>query len=109
MLVNSVEMTVILYFVIIAFVRTGRVELLRWAWRSPDIMASLAFVLLFSFAVGLATTNLGTLSRYRLPMMPFYIYVVASAQALPATRHDARRRRAAARAPSTSEQLVEGA
>jgi len=27
----------------------------------------------FSVAVGLATTNLGTLSRYRMPMMPFYV------------------------------------
>ena len=94
MLVNSVEMTVILYMVIMAFVRTGRVALLRWAWRSPDIMASLAFVLSFSFAVGLATTNLGTLSRYRVPMMPFYIYVVAAAHALPATMRDALRRAA---------------
>ena len=108
MLVNSVEMTVILYFVIIAFVRTGRVELLRWAWRSPDIMASLAFVLLFSFAVGLATTNLGTLSRYRLPLMPFYIYVVASAQALPATRRDARQPAAKERARATDRPLAEG-
>jgi hypothetical protein len=107
MLVNSVEMTAILYFVVMAFVRTGRVELLRWAWRSPDILASLAFVLSFSLAVGLATTNLGTLSRYRLPMMPFYIYVVAAAHALPA-RRDARRRAAAERVRSRGETLVEG-
>jgi hypothetical protein len=86
MLVNSVETTAVLYFMVMAFVRTGRVELARWVWRSPDIMASVVFVLLFSLAVGLATTNLGTLSRYRLPMMPFYFYVVFSAYALPATR-----------------------
>lgn len=107
MLVNSLEMTAILYFVVMAFVRTGRVELLRWALRSPDILASLAFVISFSLAVGLATTNLGTLSRYRLPMMPFYIYVVASAHALPA-RRDARRRAIEERLRANRADLAEG-
>ncbi|MBK6812643.1 MAG: hypothetical protein IPG81_27945 [Sandaracinaceae bacterium] len=92
MFVNSLETALILYFVVMAFVRTGRLELFRWAWRSPDILASIAFVFSFSFAVGLATTNLGTLSRYRLPMMPFYFYVVFAANALPARLRDVRRR-----------------
>lgn len=94
MLINSFETTVILYFLVMAFVRTGRLELMRWVWRSPDIIACVTFVLLFSLAVGLATTNLGTLSRYRLPMMPFYFYVVFAANALP---HIARQKRNAAR------------
>ncbi|MCB9626399.1 MAG: hypothetical protein H6725_03405 [Sandaracinaceae bacterium] len=93
MLVNSLETSVVLYFIIMAFTRTGRLELARWVWRSPDILACVVFVLLFSLAVGLATTNLGTLSRYRLPMMPFYFYIVFSAYRLPAVVR-ARRRRA---------------
>lgn len=97
MLVSAVEMTAILYFIVMAFVRNSWIELLRWLWRSPDIIAAVAFVLLFSSAVGLATTNLGTLSRYRLPMMPFYFYVVFSASALPSTLRDAQRRGAQAR------------
>jgi hypothetical protein len=102
MLVNSVETTAILFLIVIAFARTGRRELARWAWRSPDIMASIVFVLLFSLAVGLAATNLGTLSRYRLPMMPFYFYVVFSAYSLhlvPAAPQKARTTEAAADAP----------
>lgn len=102
MLVNSVETTALLYLIVIAFARTGRRELARWAWRSPDIMASLVFVLLFSLAVGLAATNLGTLSRYRLPMMPFYLYVVLSAYALhlaPAAPQKARTKEAVPDAP----------
>lgn len=54
--------------------------ILRFSWRrtlaailgSPPLMFSLSFVLLFAIAVGLATSNLGSLSRYRMPMMPFY-------------------------------------
>ncbi|MCB9610241.1 MAG: hypothetical protein H6716_26875 [Polyangiaceae bacterium] len=92
MLVNSLETSVVLYFIIMAFSRNGRLELARWVWRSPDILACVVFVLLFSLAVGLATTNLGTLSRYRLPMMPFYFYVVFSAYSLPVVAREKRRR-----------------
>jgi hypothetical protein len=102
MLVNSLEMSVVLYLVFMALLRTSRAELLFWVWRSPDIMASVVFVLLFSLAVGLATTNLGTLSRYRLPMMPFYFYVVFSAYALPTLRQTQRQARHSVASASNS-------
>lgn len=44
--------------------------------RSPLMAASLTFALILSVGVGLTTLNLGTLSRYRLPMMPFYVLCV---------------------------------
>jgi hypothetical protein len=40
--------------------------------RSPTLMFALVFVLTFGVAVGLTSTNLGTLSRYRIPMVPFF-------------------------------------
>jgi hypothetical protein len=50
------------------------------AWRailgSPAIMFCLTFTLTMALAVGLATTNLGTLSRYRMPLLPFFVAVV---------------------------------
>jgi hypothetical protein len=39
---------------------------------SPFLVASAVFVVIFAFGVGLTTSNLGSLSRYRAPMMPFY-------------------------------------
>jgi hypothetical protein len=44
--------------------------------RAPFLVASVIFVLVFAFAVGLTTSNLGSLSRYRVPMMPFYATVL---------------------------------
>ena len=41
--------------------------------RSPPLVFSVVFILSFGLAVGLATSNLGSLSRYRVPMMPFYV------------------------------------
>lgn len=39
----------------------------------PNVIFSLIFCLTFAFAVGISTYNFGTLSRYRIPMLPFYV------------------------------------
>jgi hypothetical protein len=52
-------------------------------WRllyAPLFLPCLLFVICFSAAVGLAVPNLGTLSRYRLPMLPFLTGVLTIAQ-----------------------------
>jgi hypothetical protein len=48
----------------------------RVGWRalhSPMFLTCVIFVVLFGCAVGIATPNLGTLSRYRIPLIPFYM------------------------------------
>lgn len=39
----------------------------------PNIIFCLVFCLTFAFAVGISTYNFGTLSRYRIPLLPFYL------------------------------------
>lgn len=39
----------------------------------PEILFCLTFSLIFAFAVGVSTYNFGTLSRYKIPMMPYYL------------------------------------
>ena len=39
---------------------------------SPELLACFVFSLTLAIGVGLTTTNMGTLSRYRVPMLPFY-------------------------------------
>jgi hypothetical protein len=60
--------------------------------RSPLLVFSLVFGGVFAVAVGLGTSNLGSLSRYRVPMMPFLVTIVL------VLRHRARQE-ARARAP----------
>jgi hypothetical protein len=73
----SVETTALIIIVaLIAF--RFRFKALRDAiLSSPLVAASLTFTLLFGMAVGLVTRNLGSLSRYRMPMIPFYVLAVA--------------------------------
>jgi hypothetical protein len=74
---------------------------------SPLLAFSAVFVLTFAVAVGLATSNLGSLSRYRMPMIPMYaaLLLVTRAHLARAARLDvslARRptRRSTATIPS---------
>lgn len=71
--INGLEMTVVLGL----WFRILWVRGLRQSWRllrqSPFLIFCVVFVVLFGLGVGLATTNLGTLSRYRVPMMPLYL------------------------------------
>lgn len=77
--VNGLEMLVVK----ILWVKTLYNRGIRGTWRllrsSPVLVFCMVFVLLFSLGVGLTTTNLGTLSRYRVPMMPMYLLVLLMA------------------------------
>lgn len=43
----------------------------------PNVIFCLVFSLTFAFAVGISTYNFGTLNRYRIPMLPFYVMALA--------------------------------
>jgi len=45
-------------------------------FRSPLLVFGAVFVVVLAVAVGLTTSNLGSLSRYRVPMMPFYALIL---------------------------------
>lgn len=70
--VNALETTVLLVWWIVVFIRAGSGAVLKTIFRYPILLFSLTFTLTFAVAVGLTTTNLGTLSRYRMPLVPFF-------------------------------------
>lgn len=47
------------------------------AFRNPDVSFSFVFALIFAFAVGVSSFNFGTLSRYKIPLLPFYAVALA--------------------------------
>jgi hypothetical protein len=76
-LVNAIEMSAVLLLFVAAAARQ-RLGVFRMLSVSPTYVFCVVFVLTAGLGIGLATTNLGTLSRYRMPMMPFYIAVLAT-------------------------------
>ncbi len=75
-LVNSVETSVLLIAFGWILSKRGIKESYQTITSSPAAMFCLVFTLIFGALVGLASPNLGSLSRYRVPMMPFYVTLV---------------------------------
>ena len=73
LLLNALETTAFLVLWYRAVRRHGLRGLAGLVLKTPGLIWMVIFVLMFGSIVGIATTNVGTLSRYRIPMMPFYV------------------------------------
>ncbi|HEX4336103.1 MAG TPA: hypothetical protein VH062_09335 [Polyangiaceae bacterium] len=69
--INSLETTAVLVLIFRAIWRRGVGGTWAMIKQMPMLAFCLAFVLVFGTGVGFTTTNLGTLSRYRMPLVPF--------------------------------------
>ncbi len=48
--------------------------------QQPDVLFCFVFAMIFAFAVGISTFNFGTLSRYKIPMMPYFLLALGIVQ-----------------------------
>lgn len=75
---SAIESFVLFYFSILSLfyflsnIKKGSVFLEK----NPSVIFMLIFSLIFAFAVGFTSYNFGALSRYRIPMIPFYFGAV---------------------------------
>ncbi|HVY27464.1 MAG TPA: hypothetical protein VHB79_12990 [Polyangiaceae bacterium] len=76
MLLNCTETSAILGLAILAGYRQGLRGIIKRLSKSPLLMFCLVFACGLGLGVGLATTNLGTLSRYRMPLVPFFVILL---------------------------------
>ncbi|SMG20114.1 hypothetical protein SAMN05661096_01077 [Marivirga sericea] len=75
MLLSAMEAVFLLGLTIRLFYRNKIVHILQ-SIRSPIILFCLIFAIIFAFGVGISTYNFGTLSRYRIVMVPFYVMAI---------------------------------
>ena len=73
---NAIEMTWLLVLFVQMVRRNRWTDLVRRVTANPALMFCLVFVLVLALGTGLSTANLGTLSRYRAPMMPFFLLLL---------------------------------
>ncbi len=71
MLLSAVEAAALLIITIYVLARV-RNRILIFCTQ-PEVIFCLTFSIIFAFAVGVSSFNFGTLSRYKIPMMPFYL------------------------------------
>ena len=75
MLLSALESFVLLLITITLFLFKP-LNFIR-AFSNPNVLFCFIFSTTFSFAVGVSTYNFGTLVRYKIPMLPFYIIGLA--------------------------------
>lgn len=72
-LFNAFESTAILLLTIYLLFKRNLASLIKQIYNDPNLIACLIFSLLFAFVVGVSSYNFGSLSRYKIPCIPFYM------------------------------------
>lgn len=73
MLISAIENTFLMIFLIVNLFKIGPFSYLKNTFGEPLSLFALTFALFLSFAVGLTTSNFGSLVRYRIPATPFFL------------------------------------
>ncbi|MCA8829003.1 hypothetical protein [Hymenobacter pini] len=73
MLLSALEATLFIYLTVTLLYRTGLVRSIRLIASKPILWFSFLFAIIFSVGVGVNSGNFGTLVRYKIPLMPFYL------------------------------------
>jgi hypothetical protein len=77
----ALESLFFLIFTLYVIVTANPFTTIKKIYKDPNIFFCLVFVLIFAFLTGLSSYNFGTLSRYKIPCMPFYmIFLVLLSQ-----------------------------
>jgi hypothetical protein len=71
-LFSAIEAFLFLFLTLKIFFKVGIVNVWQTISKDPTIQFCLVFSIIFAFAVGISSYNFGTLSRYKIPCMPFY-------------------------------------
>lgn len=71
-MVSALEALFFLGFTIAVIFRNNPLRVIYRIMGDETLQFCLIFTLIFAFAVGISTSNFGSLSRYKIPCMPFY-------------------------------------
>ncbi len=73
MMLSAFENFAMLVLTIYLVLKVRIVKFLKLMFSHNLLVFSLVFSLFFAFSVGLATANFGSLVRYKIPLLPFYV------------------------------------
>jgi hypothetical protein len=73
MALSALEATYFLFLTLRIFWRVGFLKTLKSISSMPILTLCFVFSLIFAISVGISSGNFGTLVRYKVPLMPFYL------------------------------------
>lgn len=72
-LISALEAFLFLFITLKIFFVLGPLKVWKTILKDPNIQFCLMFAIIFAFAVGITSSNFGTLSRYKIPCLPFFM------------------------------------
>lgn len=76
---SALESLIFLILLLYLFFKKGIFGVFRNLFSSPFLILAFSFAVIFAVSVGISTTNFGSLSRYKIPCLPFYLMFVLGA------------------------------
>jgi hypothetical protein len=73
MMMSGLENFLLLFFSIYLLIKVRVIYVFRLILRHHLLLFSLIFSLFFAFGVGLSTSNFGSMVRYKIPAVPFFV------------------------------------
>ena len=71
-MISALEALIFLIFTIVVIFRNNPIRVVQRVLSDETLQFCLIFTLIFAFAVGVSTSNFGSLVRYKIPCLPFY-------------------------------------
>ncbi len=71
-MISALESLFFLIFTIVVIFRNNPIRVVQRILSDETLQFCLIFTLIFAFAVGISTSNFGSLVRYKIPCLPFY-------------------------------------
>ena len=73
MMISAIENMMLMFFLFYMLYSLGVFTFVKYVFTKPMILFSFGFAVFFAFAVGLTTSNFGSLVRYKIPSVPFLL------------------------------------
>jgi hypothetical protein len=73
MVFAGIENGVLLFLSIFLIIKLGPIPFIKVISKEPILFFSMLFGIFFAFSVGLTTSNFGSLVRYKIPAVPYYL------------------------------------
>ncbi|UYZ65175.1 hypothetical protein [Hymenobacter weizhouensis] len=89
MLLSALEATLFIWLTVSLFYKTGLIKSFRLIAAKPILTFSFVFSIIFAIGVGTNSGNFGTLVRYKIPLMPFYLSALYIMQSMAAPKKKA--------------------
>lgn len=72
-ILTALESLFFLWYTFMTFRRVGIKKSMGLIFSKPIVLFCFTFAMIFGIAVGITSENLGTLARYKIPCLPFYL------------------------------------